>query len=149
MSFWKLVTFVFGIIFIILLYVIIYYALKIMYKDVKTGGKAKNNNSGIRYGIEVIQTGVNSTLEQGAVVPIRGIITLGRKAENTIVLTEPFVSGNHARIYAKNNNLYVEDLNSTNGVYVNNERIEEKYKLIADDEVKIGSAIFKVLKSGK
>ena len=149
MSFGKLFTFVFGIIFIILLYVIIYYALKIMYKDVKTGGKAKNNNSGIRYGIEVIQTGVNSTLEQGAVVPIRGIITLGRKAENTIVLTEPFVSGNHARIYAKNNNLYVEDLNSTNGVYINGEKIEEKFKLVAGDEIKIGSAIFKVLKSGK
>lgn len=148
MSFGKLVTFTFGIVFIILLYVIIYYALKIMYKDVKTGGKARNNSSGIRYGIEVIQTGVNSTLEQGSVVPIRGIITLGRKPENTIVLTEPFVSGNHAKIYAKNNNLYVEDLNSTNGVYVNNERIQEKYKLVADDEVKIGSAIFKVLKSG-
>ena len=149
MIFGKLVTFTFGIVFIILLYVIIYYALKIMYKDVKTGGKARNNSSGIRYGIEVIQTGVNSTLEQGSVVPIRGIITLGRKPENTIVLTEPFVSGNHAKIYAKNNNLYVEDLNSTNGVYVNNERIQEKYKLVADDEVKIGSAIFKVLKSGR
>ena len=149
MSFGKLVTFTFGIVFIILLYVIIYYALKIMYKDVKTGGKARNNSSGIRYGIEVIQTGVNSTLEQESVVPIRGIITLGRKPENTIVLTEPFVSGNHAKIYAKNNNLYVEDLNSTNGVYVNNERIQEKYKLVADDEVKIGSAIFKVLKPGK
>ena len=149
MSFGKLVTFTFGIVFIILLYVIIYYALKIMYKDVKTGGKARNNSSGIRYGIEVIQTGVNSTLDQGSVVPIRGIITLGRKPENTIVLTEPFVSGNHAKIYAKNNNLYVEDLNSTNGVYVNNERIQEKYKLVADDEVKIGSAIFKVLKSGR
>ena len=149
MSFGKLVTFTFGIVFIILLYVIIYYALKIMYKDVKTGGKARNNSSGIRYGIEVIQTGVNSTLEQGSVVPIRGIITLGRKPENTIVLTEPFVSGNHAKIYAKNNNLYVEDLNSTNGVYVNNERIQEKYKLVADDDVKIGSAIFKVLKSGR
>ena len=149
MSFGKLVTFTFGIVFIILLYVIIYYALKIMYKDGKTGGKARNNSSGIRYGIEVIQTGVNSTLEQGSVVPIRGIITLGRKPENTIVLTEPFVSGNHAKIYAKNNNLYVEDLNSTNGVYVNNERIQEKYKLVADDEVKIGSAIFKVLKSGR
>ena len=149
MSFGKLVTFTFGIVFIILLYVIIYYALKIMYKDVKTGGKARNNSSGIRYGIEVIQTGVNSTLEQGSVVPIRGIITLGRKPENTIVLTETFVSGNHEKIYAKNNNLYGEDLNSTNGVYVNNERIQEKYKLVADDEVKIGSAIFKVLKSGR
>ena len=100
MSFGKVATFIAGIIFIILLYVIIYYALKIMYKDVKTGGKRKNNNSGIRYGIEVIQTGVNSTLEQGSVVPIRGITTLGRKPDNTIVLTEPFVSGNHAKIDA-------------------------------------------------
>lgn len=149
MSFGKVVTFAFGIVFIILLYVIIYYSLKIMYKDVKTGGKRKNNSSGIRYGIEVIQTGVNSTLEQGAVVPIRGVATLGRKPENTIILTEPFVSGNHAKIYIKNNNLYVEDLNSTNGIYVNNDKIEEKFKLIAGDEVKIGSAIFRVLKSGK
>ena len=149
MNFTKLSAIVFGIFFIILLYSLIYSALKIMYKDVKTGGKARNNSSGIRYGIEVIQTGVNSTLEQGSVVPIRGIITLGRKPENTIVLTEPFVSGNHAKIYAKNNNLYVEDLNSTNGIYVNGEKIEEKLKLIADDEIKIGSAIFKVLKSGK
>ena len=149
MSFGKVATFIAGIIFIILLYVIIYYALKIMYKDVKTGGKRKNNNSGIRYGIEVIQTGVNSTLEQGSVVHIRGITTLGRKQENTIILTEPFVSGNHAKLYTKNNNLYVEDLNSTNGVYINGEKIEEKFKLVAGDEIKIGSAIFKVLKSGK
>ena len=149
MSFGKLVTFTFGIVFIILLYVIIYYALKIMYKDVKTGGKARNNSSGIRYGIEVIQTGVNSTLEQGSVVPIRGIITLGRKPENTIVLTEPFVSGNHAKIYAKNNNLYVEDLNSTNGIYVNDEKVEGKIKLTTGDEIKIGSAIFTVLRADK
>ena len=118
-----------------------------MYKDVKTG-KRKNNNSGIRYGIELIQTGVNSSLEQGSVIPIRGVTTLGRKQENTIILTEPFVSGNHAKIYTKNNNLYVEDLNSTNGVYVNGEKVEEKFKLISGDEIKIGSAIFKVLKSG-
>ena len=56
---------------------------------------------------------------------------------------------NENNTYTKNNNLYVEDLNSTNGIYVNGEKIEEKLKLIADDEIKIGSAIFKVLKSGK
>ena len=88
-------------------------------------------------------------LEQGSVVPIRGIITLGRKPENTIVLTEPFVSGHHARVYAKNNTLYIEDLNSTNGIYVNDERIQEKYNLHADDEIKIGSAIFTVLRADK
>ena len=34
-------------------------------------------------------------------VPIMGITTIGRRAENTIVLTEPFVSGSHAKIYTK------------------------------------------------
>ena len=49
----------------------------------------------------------------------------------------------------QDNNLYIQDLNSTNGVYVNEERIKDKVKLTADDEIKIGSAIFKVLKPGK
>ena len=49
----------------------------------------------------------------------------------------------------QDNNLYIQDLNSTNGVYVNDERIKDKAKLTADDEIKIGSAIFKVLKPGK
>ena len=44
---------------------------------------------------------------------------------------------------------YIQDLNSTNGIYVNDERIKDKAKLTADDEIKIGSAIFKVLKPGK
>ena len=66
-----------------------------------------------------------------------------------IVVSEIREIGKNSLGYAKNNNLYVEDLNSTNGVYVNTERIQEKYKLVADDEVKIGSAIFKVLKSGR
>lgn len=149
MNITKIITFIAGIIFIIVLYFIIYYALKIMYKDVKTGDKKKNNTSGITYGIEVLKTGVNSTLEVGSVIPIKGIVTMGRKDENTIILTEPFVSGNHAKLYTKNNNLYVEDLNSTNGVYVNNEKIEEKSKLDVEDEVKVGSAIFRVLRSGK
>lgn len=39
MSFSRIIAGFFGIVFIIILYVIIYYALKIMYRDVKNGGK--------------------------------------------------------------------------------------------------------------
>lgn len=149
MNITKLMTFIGGILFIIILYLIIYYSLKIMYKDVKTGGKTKGNNSDRVYGLEVIEVGVNSTLEQGSVIPIRGNVTLGRKQDNIIIFTEPFVSGNHGKIYVKDNSLYIEDLNSTNGIYVNDQKIEEQFKLMADDEIKIGSAVFKVLRSGK
>ena len=102
MNITKLMTFIGGILFIIILYLIIYYSLKIMYKDVKTGGKTKGNNSDRVYGLEVIEAGVNSTLEQGSVIPIRGNVTLGRKQDNIIIFTEPFVSGNHGKIYVKN-----------------------------------------------
>ena len=147
MNITKLVSFVFGIIFIILLYVIIYYALKIMYKDVKTSGKKKNSGSNKKYGIEVIKPGSNTELEAGSVFIVRREITIGRKEDNMVILSEPFVSGYHCKIYIKNNSLFIEDLKSTNGLYVNGEKINDVVKLAPDDEIEIGSAVFKVLRS--
>ena len=147
MNFTKLFSFVFGIIFIILLYVIIYYALKIMYRDVKTGGKNNGSNATRKYGLEIIDKGSNIDLEEGSVVLVRGEITIGRREDNTLVLSESFVSGNHAKVYTKNNSLYIEDLDSTNGVFVNDEEIERSQKLMSNDIVKIGSTQFRVLRS--
>ena len=149
MSISKLITFASGIIFIIILYLIIYYALKIMYKDVKTGGKKNDTPSLKKYGHEIPKSGGNDDLEEGSVMLVRGDVTIGRKEDNAIILSEPFVSGHHARVYVKNNTLYIEDLQSTNGVYVNDEKIEGKIKLITGDEIKIGSAIFRVLRADK
>ncbi|SCJ31964.1 Probable regulatory protein embR [uncultured Clostridium sp.] len=145
----KLITFASGIVFIIILYLIIYYALKIMYKDVKTGGKKNTNPNLNKYGLEITKAGGNEDLEEESVMLIRGDVTIGRMDDNSIILSEPFVSGHHARVYAKNNTLYIEDLKSTNGIYVNEEKVEGKIKLTAGDEIKIGSAIFTVLRADK
>ena len=145
MSFGKVATFISGIIFIILLYVIIYYALKIMYKDVKGGGRRRTSQGKKSYGIEVMEVVGNSNLKKGAVVPIRGIVTIGRKNDNSIVLSDQHVSSNHARFVIKNNILFIEDLNSTNGTYVNGKKVEGKVKLFGKDEIKIGSTSFMVL----
>lgn len=145
MSFSKMSAVVFGIAFIIILYVIIYYALKIMYKDVKGGGRRRSSQSKKSYGIEVIEVVGNSNLKQGAVVPIRGMVTIGRKNDNSIVLSDQHVSSSHARFVIKNNILFIEDLNSTNGTYVNGKKVEGKVKLFGKDEIKIGSTSFRVL----
>ena len=149
MSISRIMSFVFGIVFIIFLYGIIYYALKIMYKDVKTGGKKKNTAYTKKFGIEVEDAGASEDLEVGTVILIRNEVTIGRKEDNSLILSEPFASGHHAKLYVKNNNLFIQDLNSTNGTFVNDERVEDKIKLDTDDRIKIGSAIFRVLKSGK
>ncbi len=149
MGFSKLVTIVFGVAFIIVLYFIIYYALKIMYKDVKGGGRRRQSSAKKNYGIEVLSVGENSNLEEGSILLLNGVITIGRKDGNTIRLTEPYASGNHARILVKNNEILIEDLNSTNGVFINDEKINGYAKIRANDKIRIGSAIFKVIRAEK
>lgn len=145
MSFSKIAAVVFGFIFIVILYSIIYQALKIMNKDVKGGGKKKQSTSRKTHGLEVIESVDDTSIKKGSVIPVRTNVTIGRKEGNSIVLNDLHVSGNHARLVIKNNVLYIEDLNSTNGTFVNSKKIEGRVKLFINDEVKIGTTTFKVL----
>lgn len=151
----NVVTLIFGIVFIIILYFIIVYALRIMNKDMAVSSsnarrRTPANNATQRkkaaYGVEVIDSGENFDLKQGAVFPMRGEkITVGRRGTNSIILNDQYVSGNHAEFYMENNGLYVEDLNSTNGVYLNGYRIDGRVRIKLRDEIRIGSAIFRVI----
>ncbi len=143
MGFNKLLGIVFSIIFIIILYVIIIYALKIMSKDVKNGGKKKILKKSL--GLEVIDAGENTSMKKGSIIPIRGVITLGRKEDNTFILSDQYVSGYHVKLYVKNENYILQDLNSTNGTIVNGERIKDKVYIQPGDEIQIGSLYFKVI----
>ena len=157
----------FGVIFIIVLYSIILYALRIMYKDIK-GGKRKTTNtiqknttqknttqktndstkkasgSNIR-GLEVLTSMDEAKLKVGSVIPMATAITLGRKENNTVVLNDRFVSSYHAKIYLKNREYYLEDLQSTNGTYVNENKIEGNIRLNVNDIIRFGSTAFKVI----
>lgn len=146
MNFMKLMSFVFTIVFIVIIYFIIFYALKIMYKDVKTGGKKKSSDANYsELGLEVLNPGDNENLKRGSVVPIRGVISLGRKEDNTIVLTDQYISGYHAKIFIKNRDCILEDLDSTNGTLLNGSRIYGRVKLEEEDEITMGSLTFKVI----
>lgn len=47
--------------------------------------------------------------------------TFGRNRTNDIIISSPIVSGNHGVIYMKEGKCFVKDLDSTNGIYVNND----------------------------
>lgn len=129
---------------IAVIYIIIFWALKIMYKDIKGGNKRKKVEE--RIGLEVIQVGGgNSILKIGSVIPIHNKLTIGRKEDNQLVLHDQYVSGKHAVIFVKNNEYIIEDLKSTNGTIVNNEKLDKATYLNIDDEVEIGEYIFKVI----
>ncbi|MDZ7812448.1 MAG: FHA domain-containing protein [Ideonella sp.] len=63
--------------------------------------------------------------------------TLGRRPYNDIVIDNLAVSGEHAVLLAVGNEVYIEDLNSTNGTYINGKAIK-KQLLAHNDTVEIG-----------
>ena len=79
--------------------------------------------------------------DEGKTTPvpiIRDEITIGRKEGNTIRLTERNVSRRHARIVRQNGSLFIEDLQSYNGIKVNNEKVQGKVPIGDGDVVVIG-----------
>lgn len=66
------------------------------------------------------------------------MITIGRRPENIVVLNHPQISGFHARMERVPNGGYrIVDLNSTNHIYVNGQRIRTQV-LTPGDEIRIG-----------
>lgn len=63
--------------------------------------------------------------------------TLGRRPYNDIVIDNLAVSGEHAVLLMNGNEVYLEDLNSTNGTYVNGKAVK-KHRLQNADTVEIG-----------
>jgi pSer/pThr/pTyr-binding forkhead associated (FHA) protein len=63
--------------------------------------------------------------------------TLGRRPYNDIVIDNLAVSGEHAVLQMTGNEVYMEDLNSTNGTYVNGKAVK-KQLLQNNDTVEIG-----------
>ena len=76
----------------------------------------------------------------------KDVTTIGRGRDNDIVLVSDCVSRQHARIERRGEAMYIVDLASTNGTFINEERkpIRER-RLARGDQLRIGDRIFKHL----
>ena len=69
---------------------------------------------------------------------------IGRGADCQIILYDDYVSTRHARVIAGPNGIYAEDLGSTNGTYVNGQRITAPTTIGLADTLRIGKTILKL-----
>lgn len=74
----------------------------------------------------------------------KDVITIGRDASNDVVLDIPIVSRYHAQLERVGQRFRVRDLRSANGVFVNDQRIEEDAWLKPQDTIRIGPYRFLV-----
>jgi hypothetical protein len=69
------------------------------------------------------------------------IITLGRDLSNDIVIQDPEISRRHARLRRWKNGYSIEDTDSTNGTFVNGQRLKEARVLEANDVLRFGTRV--------
>jgi general secretion pathway protein A len=61
-------------------------------------------------------------------VPLRiGRVIVGRTPDNDVQIDSRFISRHHCQVITKTNSCVIEDLNSTNGIYVNSNRVRRHY----------------------
>ncbi|MGI5863626.1 MAG: diguanylate cyclase [Myxococcales bacterium] len=81
--------------------------------------------------------------------PIEGKeLTVGRDFGNSIVVDLDNVSRRHCRFSNRDGKVFLADLGSTNGTYLNDEEVVQETVLRSGDLVKVGGAIFKFLYGG-
>lgn len=78
--------------------------------------------------------------QAGAAYPLKDTVSIGRADSNTIALKDAKVSRQHSQIQQHGSEFIVVDLNSSNGTYVNGQKIEE-HVLTNNDEIQIGDYI--------
>ncbi len=75
-------------------------------------------------------------------------LTIGRDINNSITVDLDNVSRRHARLVQREEKVYLTDLGSTNGTFLNDEEVKGEVALRSGDLVKVGGAIFKFLYGG-
>ena len=75
-------------------------------------------------------------------------ISIGRVSESDLVVKDRFLSRQHARLYREGEHVWVEDLHSSNGTWVNDRRVEEPIEIHPGDELRLSTSYITLLSDG-
>lgn len=92
----------------------------------------------IRSGSDQKSVAKGNSLDIRAVLSKKQEVLIGRNPNCDLVLEDTMVSRNHARLFQKDGKVWIEDLNSSNGVFVNGRKISGKVQLTERDKLLIG-----------
>jgi hypothetical protein len=145
---WNIVLYALKWVFIGLIYISLAILLMAVRREMSLRLKESRRLASTAPGrLRVLEVGKDKILRPGAVLPLLPQTSLGAKGENDIVLTDPYVSGTHARLYWDGVTWWVEDLGSRNGTYVNRNpcRPRTPQQVAPGVNIQIGDTVFELL----
>jgi hypothetical protein len=81
--------------------------------------------------------------EPGEEFDLNGGITMGRAASSEVTVDDPFASAAHARIFPRGQFMYIEDMGSTNGTFLNGRQVRKPEQLRVADVIRIGDTEYR------
>ena len=88
---------------------------------------------------------ITSGPRQGTELPLgRDPITIGRSSESGLVIRDDYTSTHHARLLLWNDEWMVQDLDSTNGTFLDGRRVTVPTQIPLDTPIKIGTTTFEL-----
>ena len=82
--------------------------------------------------------------QRGRAYELLDELTVGRAAGCHIALDDRFVSQLHARMFRRDDQCFIEDLGSTNGTFLNDDKVTSPALLTKGDHVRIGNVVMEL-----
>ena len=87
---------------------------------------------------------VEPAAQVGRRYPLGDEITVGRAAGCQVTVDDTYVSQLHARVFTREGQLFVEDLGSTNGTYLNRVKVAGPMGMQKGDRLQVGNTVLEV-----
>jgi hypothetical protein len=131
------------ILFLALLYLFLFGIARALLRDLRAAAREPTAELG-RLVVIASPLGEPAT---GSSLALDAITTLGRDVNNAIVVDDQFVSTEHAVLTFRGRTWYVEDLDSTNGTFVNGAPVDGVQPLGYGDELQLGEVRLRLERS--
>lgn len=134
--------------FIALIYFFLYRVARVSIREMIAFGTAAQNPvtpimPSPASALEIIDP-AESSLTEGSRLPLEHYTTIGRRDDNSIVIDDTFVSGNHAEIVFDAGTWWLNDPGSTNGTFLNGAPVRSRVPISNDDVVQFGRVTLRV-----
>ncbi len=129
--------------FVVVVYIFIYSVVKLVYLDISDAKRmSKAEDDGYGY-LKLINLRKDLKYRVFESYSVRDEATIGRSKKCDIYINNPYLSKEHARISFNEGKFYIEDLGSTNGTYLNGNKLgTHAVRLKDSDKITFGDLSF-------
>jgi pSer/pThr/pTyr-binding forkhead associated (FHA) protein len=129
--------------FIAVLYLFLLWVARSALKDLRRADSRGSGLTAISVGRARLVVQRGGGLNIGTIFSVDGSKTIGRASDTDIPIEDQFASGKHARVFESDGGYFLEDLGSTNGTFLNGQRVGSTERLREDDRIRIGDTEFR------